>query len=105
MEREPMDEPTDAHMDAPMDTIEELLPGYALNALDSDDRVRVERALEREPRYQAVLRDYLEGAAALARGFESVALPASLSARPVLRGIEAPASLIWQASRVLVLLA
>ncbi len=69
----------------PSDPIEALLPGYALNALDPDDRLRVERALEREPRYQEVLRDYLEGAAALARGFESVVPSASVRARPAPR--------------------
>ncbi|MEE8518110.1 MAG: zf-HC2 domain-containing protein, partial [Dehalococcoidia bacterium] len=34
------------------DAIEELLPAYALNALDPEERALVEAALEREPRYQ-----------------------------------------------------
>ena len=50
----------------PQDNIEELLPGYALNALEPEEQALVERALEREPRYQAMLADYLEGVGALA---------------------------------------
>ena len=41
------------------DAIEELLPAYALNALEPEERDLVERALEREPRYQALLAVYL----------------------------------------------
>ena len=44
----------------PQDPIEELLPAYALNALDAEERQLVERALEREPRYEALLAGYLE---------------------------------------------
>lgn len=57
----------------PQDAIEEMLAAYALNALDEDERAVVERALEREPRYAELLRDYLDGAAVLAQGFGSAA--------------------------------
>ncbi len=56
-------EPTDA-MD-PADDIAGLLPAYALNALDPEDALVVERALERDPRYREALAQCLEGAATL----------------------------------------
>ena len=49
----------------PEDPIEELLPGYALNALEPEERERVERALEREPRYRAMLAELLAGVSVL----------------------------------------
>ena len=58
----------------PGDPIEELLPAYALNALDEDDRAAVERALDESPRYRAALAEYLEGLARLAES-QVVLLP------------------------------
>ncbi len=56
------------------DAIEELLPAYALNALDPEERALVEAALEREPRYQTVLAEYLETSAQLS-GAHAPAVP------------------------------
>ena len=58
----------------PHDPIEELLPAYALNALDADERSLVERALADSPRYRAALAEYLEGFAQLAES-QVVVLP------------------------------
>ena len=49
-----------------MDAIEELLPAYALNALNKEDALRVEAALDREPRYRRLLAEHLEGVGRLA---------------------------------------
>jgi anti-sigma-K factor RskA len=65
----------------PQDPIEDLLPAYALNALDAEERELVDRALEREPRYQSMLVELLEGAAALADGHEALTPPATLLGR------------------------
>ncbi len=59
-----------------MDAIEELLPGYALNALDEQDALMVEAALEREPRYRRILNEYLEGVSRLA-GSHAAAVPSA----------------------------
>ena len=58
----------------PSHSIEELLPAYALNALDEDERDLVERALAESPRYRAALAEYLEGFAQLAES-QVVLLP------------------------------
>lgn len=50
---------------SPGDDIADLLPAYALNALDPEDALAVERALEREPWRREALAQLLEGAAAL----------------------------------------
>lgn len=42
------------------DAIETLLPAYALNALDAEDRDLVERALASEPRYRQQVQEYLD---------------------------------------------
>ena len=65
----------------PQDPIEVLLPAYALNALDVEERDLVDRALEREPRYENMLAELLEGAAALSDGHEALVPPASLLGR------------------------
>ncbi len=65
----------------PLDAIEELLPAYALNALDDNDRARVERALEREPRYWDRLADYLAAASELVALHSPVQPPVWLGAR------------------------
>ena len=48
------------------DEIAELLPAYALGALDAADALVVERAIDREPRYQEMLEQHLESIGALA---------------------------------------
>lgn len=48
------------------DEIAGLLPAYALGALDAADALVVERAIDREPRYQEMLEQHLESAGALA---------------------------------------
>jgi anti-sigma-K factor RskA len=65
----------------PQDPIEDLLPGYALNALEPDEYDRVEAALEREPRYLALLADYLEAAAALSTAHQPAVPSAALRDR------------------------
>ena len=50
--------------------IEELLAGYALNALEPDEQRAVEQALEREPRYREMLAQYLDAVGILASGHE-----------------------------------
>ena len=69
--------------EGPQDPIEELLPAYALNALEPEERDLVERALEREPRYQAMLDGYLETVAQLA-GLHPRVIPARDGGDPVL---------------------
>lgn len=74
--------------------IEELLPGYALNALSPDEHVLVERALEREPRYQNMLAAYVDGVAGLASGHEDRQVPPELMGRvleAIGDGTQAPA--------------
>ena len=73
----------------PHDPIEELLPAYALNALDAEERQLVERALEREPRYQTLLAGYLEGAAVLSGSHTEVTPSGRLRGR-VLGGPDEP---------------
>ena len=84
----------------PGDPIEELLPAYALNALEDDERDLVERALAESPRYRAVLAGYLEGFVQLAES-QVVLLPsldlldrimAAVGARRPSRPAPAPAS-------------
>ena len=70
--------------DGPKDPIEELLPAYALNALEEDERELVEGALERDSRYRASLADYLEALSQLAESQVVVLPPASLWDRVLL---------------------
>ena len=49
-----------------MDEIEELLPAYALNALSEEETLRVEAALDRDPRYRRLLAEHLEAVGRLA---------------------------------------
>ena len=58
------------------DEIAELLPAYALGALDAADAMVVERALDREPRYHELLEEHLESAAVLA-GSHAFAAPSA----------------------------
>lgn len=82
------------------DPIEEMLPAYALNALDERERDVVERALEREPRYQAVLADYLAATAALAPVERSATVPLHVY-EGVMREVWAPpAEAVGMATRV-----
>lgn len=70
------------------DSIEELLPGYALNALDPEERELVERALEREPYYRAMLDEFLVGVSALHAGHQPAIPSAALRERVM--GITTP---------------
>ncbi len=84
----------------PGDSIEELLPAYALNALDADERTLVERALADSPRYRAALADYMEGFAQLAES-QVVLLP-SLDLRDRIMaaaGVQGPARLAAERGR------
>ena len=84
----------------PGDSIEELLPAYALNALDADERTLVERALADSPRYRAALADYMEGFAQLAES-QVVLLP-SLDLRDRIlaaAGAQGPARLAAERGR------
>jgi hypothetical protein len=71
------------------DRIEELLPAYALNALDERERLLVERALESDPRYWTKLEGYLEAVAAIAPSEPAEAAPPGVRTR-VLRAVWAP---------------
>lgn len=73
---------------SPDDPIEELLPGYALNALEPEERQRVERALERESRYRAMLDDLLVGVSVLHAGHQP-AIPSAALRERVLAGAPA----------------
>ncbi len=66
------DEPTGQ----PGDEIADLLPAYALGALDAADALVVERALDREPGYRELLEQHLEGVAGLA-GSHTFAVPSA----------------------------
>ena len=84
----------------PRDSVEELLPAYALNALDADERSLVERALADSPRYRAALAEYLEGFAQLAES-QVVLLP-SLDLRDRIMaaaGVRGPARLATERGR------
>ena len=84
----------------PRHEIEELLPAYALNALDTDERNLVERALDASPRYRAALAGYLEGFAQLAES-QVVLLP-SLDLRDRIMaaaGAQGPARLATERGR------
>ena len=84
----------------PGESIEELLPAYALNALDADERSLVERALAESPRYRAALAEYLEGFAQLAES-QVVLLP-SLDLRDRIMaaaGVQGPARLATERGR------
>ena len=70
------DEPLEPQTGAADDEIAELLPAYALGALDAEDALVVERALEREPRYQEMLEQHLESVGALA-GSHTFAVPSA----------------------------
>jgi anti-sigma factor RsiW len=65
----------------PSDAIQALLPGYALNALDEEEREQVERALEDHPPYRAELADYLAVVALLSTAHEPVTPSHSLRER------------------------
>ncbi|MCI0778390.1 MAG: anti-sigma factor [Chloroflexi bacterium] len=85
---------------SPQDSIEELLPAYALNALDADEREIVDRALAESPRYRAALAGYLEGFAQLAES-QVVLLP-SLDLRDRIMaaaGAQGPARLATERGR------
>ena len=69
------DEPLEPQTEA-ADDIADLLPAYALGALDAADGLVVERALDREPRYREMLEQHLESTAALA-GSHAFAVPSS----------------------------
>ena len=60
------DESPEPQADAADDEIAELLPAYALGALDAADALVVERALDRESRYREMLEQHLESVGALA---------------------------------------
>ena len=62
--------------EAAMDAIEALLPAYALNALDEEDRAMVEGALAQEPRYREHLAEYLAAVAQLV-GMHAPAVPSA----------------------------
>ena len=70
------DEPLEPQTGAADDEIAELLPAYALGALDAADALVVERAIEREPRYQEMLEQHLESVGALA-GAHTFAVPSA----------------------------
>ena len=70
------DEPVEPQLDAADDEIADLLPAYALGALDAADALVVERALDREPQYREMLAQHLESMAALAGG-HAFAVPSS----------------------------
>jgi anti-sigma-K factor RskA len=61
----------------------ELIAGYALDALDDDERVRVEQLLEESPEARDELRSFSEVTAALATGVVGPAPPAGLRDRIV----------------------
>ena len=67
--------------DRPEDPIEELLPAYALNALEPEERERVETALERDPRSRAMLADLLTGLSVLHSGHQPAIPSAALRER------------------------
>ncbi len=73
----------------PQDPIEELLPAYALNALEPEERERVERALVEDERYRDALQQYLEAATALSTAHVSQPVSGDLRQR-VLAAIEGP---------------
>ena len=58
------------------DDVADLLPAYALGALDAADALVVERALDREPRYREMLDQHLESVSAIA-GSHTFAVPSS----------------------------
>ncbi len=60
----------------PGDEIADLLPAYALGALDAADALVVERALDREPRYRELLEQHLASVTALA-GSHTFAVPSA----------------------------
>lgn len=60
----------------PGDDVADLLPAYALGALDEADELVVERALDREPRYREMLQEHLESVAVLA-GSHALAVPSA----------------------------
>ena len=70
------DESLEPQTDAADDEIADLLPAYALGALDAADALVVERALDREPRYREMLEQHIESVAALA-GSHTFAVPSS----------------------------
>lgn len=69
------DEPVE-QMGPADDDVADLLPAYALGALDAADALVVERALDREPSYRELLEQHLESTAALA-GSHALAVPSS----------------------------
>ncbi len=63
------------------DLIEQLLPAYALNALEPEEFTLVEQALAREPRYRESLAAYLAAAAELSAAFQPAIPSAALRDR------------------------
>jgi anti-sigma-K factor RskA len=61
--------------------VENLLPAYALNALDDDERQLVERALEQDPDLRRVLAGYLSTVTALSTSVAPAVPSAALRAR------------------------
>ena len=71
-----MAEEPEPQMDAVNDDIADLLPAYALGALDTADALVVERALDREPHYRELLEQHLESVAVIS-GSHALAVPSS----------------------------
>ena len=74
------------------DLIEQLLPAYALNALEPEEFTLVEQALAREPRYRESLAAYLAAAADLSAAFQP-AIPSAALRDRVLGRVSADAAL------------
>ncbi|MDE2836844.1 MAG: anti-sigma factor [Chloroflexota bacterium] len=75
----------------PGDDVADLLPAYALGALDAADALVVERALDREPRYRELLEQHLESVAALT-GSHAFAVPSSQVRERVMGRVRATAT-------------
>lgn len=65
----------------PLNPMQNLLPGYALNALGAEERERMEQALAADPVLRRQLADYLAATAALADGVPQVVPDEALRAR------------------------
>ena len=86
----------------PGDDVADLLPAYALGALDAADELVVERPLDREPRYREMLQEHLESVAALS-GSHAFAVPSAEVRQRIMarvRPAAAPAPLVSPAPRV-----
>ena len=78
----------------PFDALEALLPAYALNALEDEDRELVERAMEQNPRYRDQLGEYLAAVAQLAGLHQAVTPSAALRQRVFASRPPEPAPLV-----------